>query len=84
MFDSVRNNKKIVQIFLALITLPFAFFGVDSYVRNMGAGNDVASVGDSKISAQEFDQALRERQDQMRRALGENFKAETMNTPEAS
>jgi len=83
MFDSVRNNKKIVQIFLALITLPFAFFGVDSYVRNMGAGNDVASVGDSKISAPEFDQALRERQDQLRRALGENFKSEMMNTPEA-
>jgi len=83
MFDSVRNNKKIVQIFLALITLPFAFFGVDSYVRNMGAGNDVASVGDSKISAPEFDQALRERQDQLRRALGENFKSDMMNTPEA-
>jgi len=83
MFDSVRNNKKIVQIFLALITLPFAFFGVDSYVRNMGAGNDVASVGDTKISANEFDQALRERQDQLRRALGENFKSDMMNTPDA-
>ena len=83
MFDSVRNNKKIVQIFLALITLPFAFFGVDSYVRNMGAGNDVASVGDTKISANEFDQALRERQDQLRRSLGENFKSDMMNTPEA-
>lgn len=83
MFDSVRNNKKIVQVFLALITLPFAFFGVDSYVRNSGAGNDLASVGDSKISVSEFDQALRERQDQMRRALGESFKAEMMNTPEA-
>ena len=83
MFDSVRNNKKIVQIFLALITLPFAFFGVESYISNMGAGNDVASVGDSKISAAEFDQALRERQDQLRRALGENFQSEMMNTPEA-
>ena len=51
MFDSVRNNKKIVQIFLALITLPFAFFGVDSYVKNSGAGNDLASVGDTKITA---------------------------------
>ena len=28
MFDAVRNSKKIVQIFLALITLPFAFFGI--------------------------------------------------------
>ena len=83
MFDSVRNNKKIVQIFLALITLPFAFFGIDSYVRNMGAGNDLASVGDTKISAPEFDQALRDRQNQLRKALGENFKPEMMNSPEA-
>jgi peptidyl-prolyl cis-trans isomerase D len=38
MFDAVRNNKKIVQIFLALIILPFAFFGLDSYVRSTGNG----------------------------------------------
>jgi peptidyl-prolyl cis-trans isomerase D len=83
MFDSVRNNKKIVQIFLALITLPFAFFGVDSYVRNSGAGNDLASVGDTKITIPQFEQAMRERQDQMRQSLGANFKAEMLNTPEA-
>ena len=80
MFDSVRNNKKIVQVFLALITLPFAFFGVDAYVRNSGAGNDLASIGDTKISAQQFEQALRERQDQLRQNLGTNFKPEMMNT----
>jgi peptidyl-prolyl cis-trans isomerase D len=83
MFDSVRNNKKIVQIFLALITLPFAFFGVDSYVKNSGAGSDLASVADTKISIPQFEQALRERQDQMRQSLGANFKAEMMNTREA-
>lgn len=83
MFDSVRNNKKIVQIFLALITLPFAFFGVDSYVRNSGAGRDMASVGDTKITVQQFEQSLRERQDQLRRSMGASFKAEMMNTPEA-
>ena len=80
MFDSVRNNKKIVQVFLALITLPFAFFGVDAYVRNSGAGNDLASVGDTKITTQQFEQGLRERQDQLRQNLGANFKPEIMNT----
>jgi len=82
MFDSVRNNKKIVQIFLALITLPFAFFGVDSYIRNSGAGSDLASVGGSKITSQQFESALRERQDQLRQSLGDTFKQEMMNTPE--
>ncbi|MFZ4539325.1 SurA N-terminal domain-containing protein [Propionivibrio sp.] len=83
MFDSVRNNKKIVQIFLALIALPFAFFGVDSYVRNTGAGSDLASVGDTKITVPQFEQAMRERQDQLRQTLGASFKPEMMNTPEA-
>ncbi|MFT3850742.1 MAG: SurA N-terminal domain-containing protein [Propionivibrio sp.] len=81
MFDAVRNNKRIVQIFLGLITLPFAFWGVDSYVRNMGAGRDMASVGGSKISVPEFEMALRERQDQLRQTMGESFSPEMMNTP---
>jgi peptidyl-prolyl cis-trans isomerase D len=70
MFDSVRNNKKVVQIILALIILPFAFWGVDSYIRNTGDGGDVASVGGSKISVGEFQQSLREQQDKLRPALG--------------
>ena len=82
MFDAVRNNKRIVQIFLSLITLPFAFWGVDSFVRNSGAGADVASVGDTKITVQQYEQALRERQDQMRQSLAAAFKPEMMNTPE--
>ena len=82
MFDAVRNNKRIVQIFLGLITLPFAFWGIDSYVRSGGAGSDLAKVGDSKIGMQQFEQALRERQDQMRQSLGAEFKPEMMSSPE--
>ena len=82
MFDAVRNNKKIVQIFLGLITLPFAFWGVDSYVRNAGAGRDMASVGGSKVSVSEFEMALRERQDQLRQSMGESFRPEVMSSPE--
>ena len=50
MFDAVRNNKRIVQLFLLLITLPFAFWGVDSYVKNAGSGRELASVGGAPIS----------------------------------
>ncbi|HRD90147.1 MAG: SurA N-terminal domain-containing protein [Candidatus Accumulibacter sp.] len=82
-FDSVRNNKRLVQIFLALIALPFAFWGVDSYVRGGGSGADLASVGDTKITQQQFDQAWRVQQDRMRQALGDSFRPESMNTPEA-
>lgn len=66
MFDAVRNNKRIVQVFLALITLPFAFFGVDSYVRSVGSGSDVANIGDMKITQQQFQQAMKEKEDRLR------------------
>lgn len=83
MFDAVRNNKKVVQVFLALITLPFAFFGVESYMRSGGAGDDVAKVGDIKITQQQFQQALREQQERMRGQLGGQFDAKLFDTPEA-
>ncbi len=70
MFNYVRNNQRLVQVFLVLITLPFAFWGVDSYVRNTGSGNDAASVGDSKIPVSEFQQALRTQQERLRPQLG--------------
>jgi peptidyl-prolyl cis-trans isomerase D len=82
MFDIVRNNKKFAQGILALITLPFAFWGVESYVRNSGGGSDtVASVGGSKISLGEFQQALREQQDRLRPSLGGRDPA-LLNSPE--
>jgi len=82
MFDYVRNNRKIVQIFLALITLPFAFWGVESYIRDGGPGVDVASVGNSRITQSELQQALREQQDRMRQQLGRDLPAGMLDNPE--
>jgi len=66
MFDSVRNNKRIVQIFLVLITVPFALWGVESYLKQDSGGSEVATVGKMKISAQEFNNALNQQKDQLR------------------
>lgn len=83
MFDAVRNNKRIVQVFLALITLPFAFFGVDAYVRNAGPGDDVAKVGDAKITQQQFQQTMRDQQERLRAQLGGQLDPKMLETPEA-
>lgn len=82
MFDAVRNNKKIVQGFLLLITLPFAFWGVDSYVKGGSGGDEVASIGGSPIFQAEFQEALREQQDRLRNMMGENFNPAMLDTPE--
>ncbi|MCK0508247.1 SurA N-terminal domain-containing protein [Aromatoleum anaerobium] len=70
MFDAVRNNKRIAQIILALLIVPFAFFGLDSYFTDGPGGTEVATVGGSKISMNEFDQALRDQQDRLRQSMG--------------
>ena len=83
MFDAVRNNKKIVQIFLALIILPFAFFGLDSYVRSTGTGDDIAKIGDIKITQQQFQQAMRDQQERLRAQMKGELDPKLLDSPEA-
>lgn len=83
MFDFVGRNKRVAQIILAIITLPFAFFGVDSYIRRMETGEqEVAKVGSDKISQAEFANALREQQDRMRGILRDRFDPAMFDNPE--
>jgi peptidyl-prolyl cis-trans isomerase D len=81
MFDFVNDNKKWVQVVLALIILPFAFWGVDSY-RKSGGGEALATVNGEKINQQEFDNALRQQQGRMREMLGEKFDPAMLDKPE--
>lgn len=83
MFDAVRNNKIITQAILALIAITFAFFGLESYVRDPGAGGDVAKIGELKINQQQFQEALRNQQDRLRAQLGEQYDAKLLEAPEA-
>ena len=80
MFDSVRNNPRITQIFLAVITLPFALWGLDSYVKQAGNNASFVTVGKSNISEQEFRQALREQQERVRAEMGERADPAILNS----
>lgn len=68
MFEAVRKNKRVAQLILAVIIVPFAFFGMDSYFSDGAGGPEVAKVGDYSVTSMEFDEALRARQDRIRRA----------------
>ncbi len=81
MFNLVRNNKRLMQIVLALVTLPFAFWGIDSYQRVMSRVGEVAEVGGQKISEQEFGDALRQQQERLRGLLGRNFDPALFDSP---
>lgn len=81
MFDFVHEKKRLVQIVLGLIILPFAFWGVDSY-RRSGNVESPASVNGIEISQQEFENSLRQQQDRLRQMLGANFDATMFDKPE--
>jgi len=82
MFDLVSKHKKLVQIVLFVIFLPFAFFGIDTYFRGGGVGQAVARVGDYSISQEEFSRALRERQDALQRMAQGRVDPAMLDNPE--
>lgn len=82
MFDFVREKKRLVQIVLAVIILPFAFWGVDSYNRAGNSAEVVATVNGAKISRREFDDAMGQQQEQLRQMMGANFDAAMLDNPE--
>ncbi|MSP86223.1 MAG: peptidylprolyl isomerase [Methylotenera sp.] len=61
MLDGIRTVAQgwVGKALLALITIPFALFGIDSYLSNAGNNVVVAKVGDNNISLQEYDNALK-------------------------
>jgi peptidyl-prolyl cis-trans isomerase D len=82
MFDLVAKHKRIAQVILFLIMVPFAFFGVDYYFRGGAQQDTVAMVSGEKITQNEYADAMREQQDQMRRQMGRNFDPRMFDNPE--
>jgi len=81
MFDLVQENRRLVQIVLALIIVPFALWGVDSYRKSAGAA-PLATVNGEKISQHEFDNALQQQQQRIREMAGANFDPTFFEKPE--
>ena len=81
MFDIVHKRKRVVQIIIVIATLPFLFWGIESY-RNTDGEDYVAVVSGEKIHRQEFDQALRMQQESMRESMGDSFNINMLDNPE--
>ena len=60
MLDAIRKhtNGWMAKVILALITVPFALFGIDSYLSQSGRDVAVAKVNGDKISMQEYSNAI--------------------------
>lgn len=83
MFDFVYRHKRALQLILALLIIPpFALFGVDSYLRERSGTATVATVNGQNIAQQEFNIALRERQEQLQQMTGGKMDAAMLDSPE--
>jgi peptidyl-prolyl cis-trans isomerase D len=82
MFDFINRHKRMVQVLLFLFLVPpFVFFGVDRMQSPVG-GESVAAVGGYQITQQEFNRALRDRQEAIQRATQNRASPELLNSSE--
>ena len=82
MFDLVQKYKRVIQVFLALVALTFATWGIESYTRFRGGRDTVATVNGWDISQREFQQELRRQQEQLRRMFGGAMDPAMLDSPE--
>ncbi len=73
MLQKIRDHAKgwFAYTIIGLLTVPFALWGVNQYFE-AGGPADVAVVGDSKISLQEFQRSYQQQRQRMQAALGGN------------
>ena len=83
MFDFVQKYKKLIQVFLGLIAITFATWGIESYTRFAGGRDAVATVNGLEISQREFQESYRAQQDQVRRMFGGSVDPSALDSPEA-
>jgi peptidyl-prolyl cis-trans isomerase D len=67
MLEAIRERSQgwIAKVILGLLVIPFALWGVDSYISRGGQEPPAAEVGDAEISQREFIKTLKEQQEQM-------------------
>ena len=83
MFDLVHKYKRVVQVILGLLVIPFAIWGVESYTTLRGGRDTVATVNGMEISQREFGEELRRQQEQMRRMFGGTIDPAMLDSPES-
>lgn len=83
MLQAIRDRVTgvVAFIILGLLAIPFLFFGVDSYIRDVPQ-DVIAEVGDQTISITEFQTEFGRYRAQLRAQQGENYNDLEANRPE--
>lgn len=69
MLEVIRTHSKgwVAKFILVLITVPFALFFIDAYLKDAGTGASVAKVDGATISVQEYRNAMQSLRDRLQK-----------------
>ncbi len=83
MLDAIRKHTTgwMAKAILAMITIPFALFGIDSYLNQAGSNVAVAKVNGDKISIQEYGNAIEKARNFMQ-SEGQKVDAAMLESPQ--
>nr|WP_315471845.1 SurA N-terminal domain-containing protein [uncultured Rhodoferax sp.] len=83
MFDFVRKHTKVLMFLMFLLIIPaFVLVGVDGYKSMASSGATVATVGNTKITQEEWDFAHKSEVDRLRASVP-NLDAKLLDSAEA-
>lgn len=84
MLEAIRTHAQgwLAKVILALISIPFVLFGVDSYMSSDTRGSVIAEVGDMSVSREELSQEIQSQTERMRQSMGANFDPAVSETTE--
>ena len=68
-----RVGRFVLKIFAALLIVSFGAWGIGDMISGGGLPTDVADVGNSKITANEFQESFQNRLNQLRRSFGQQL-----------
>lgn len=82
MLEALRKHTQgwMAKVILALITIPFALFGIDSYLNQAGSQVAVAKVDGQKISLQEYSNAVENARNYMQ-SQGQKVETSMLESP---
>ncbi|MEC9407699.1 MAG: SurA N-terminal domain-containing protein [Pseudomonadota bacterium] len=83
MLQSIRESTSgpFAWIVVAIITVPFAFFGIETF-RSGGGDATVAKVGDEKITQRELQLGYEQRYQRLQQMMGESFDPSLIQGPQ--
>ena len=82
MFDLVTKHKRVAQVILFLLMVPFAFFGVDFYFRGGGGEGTVARSAATRSRRRNSRTRCASRATRCAGQMGSKFDPAMFDTPE--